>query len=177
VLLAHVPRRQHPAGEHDQHARSLCARRHRQRVAEVLRPVGLQRRGRAHGGRQHHGPGRRQQALQQPGRLLQRIGTVGDHDALHLGAREVVSQPLRQPLPAGVVHVLAVELRELLGLDRQRRGNDDAAQEFLHAQFPDPIADVVVRAGGTSGDGAAGPQQHEAAAGGHEGARHERDSG
>jgi hypothetical protein len=55
--------------------------------------------------------------MQEVGGLLQRVGAVGDDDARHLGPRQVVGHPLRQPLPGGVVHVLAVELRHLLGFE------------------------------------------------------------
>ena len=70
--------------------RAPGSRATRHRIEQVLRAVAQQRGGRAHRRRQHHRLGRRQHALQQVGGLLQRVGAVGDHDAGHLGARQVV---------------------------------------------------------------------------------------
>jgi hypothetical protein len=48
--------------------------------------------------------------------LLQGVGAVGDHHAGHLGPRQVKRGAPRESLPDGELHVLAVELRQLLGL-------------------------------------------------------------
>ena len=92
------------------------------RVGEVARPVGLAR------GRRAASPpvsttglAGGHDAVQEVRRLLQRVGAMGDDDAGDLGPRRMVGHPLREPLPGGEIHVLAVELRDLLGLDRARR--------------------------------------------------------
>ena len=82
-----------PANDDDDAARA-AARRDGDRVGEVLRAVGLQRRRRPHRRGQHDRLGRREHALQEVRGLLERVGAVGDDDAADLGARQVVRDAL-----------------------------------------------------------------------------------
>ena len=56
--------------------------------------------------------------LQEKGGFFQRIGTVGDNHAAHIGLRQMLGALQRQLLPHGKVHVFAVNLRDLGGLQR-----------------------------------------------------------
>jgi hypothetical protein len=61
------------------------------RVQQVLRAIGNQRGSRAHRAGQHDGLGRGQQRLQEERGFLQRIGAMGDDDALDIGLRQVMA--------------------------------------------------------------------------------------
>ena len=87
------------------------------RVGQVARPVGLARGRRPHRPGQDHRLGDGHDAGEEIGRLLERVGAMGDDDARHLGPRRMVGHPLRELPPGGEIHVLAVELGDLLGLD------------------------------------------------------------
>jgi hypothetical protein len=113
------------------------------------------------GRHQHHWLGRRQHPLQQPGGFFQRVGAVADDDAGHLGTGQVARHRLRQPLPGGHVDVFAVELGDLLGLDRlgalDRQGRH-GGQQIGHRPLRRDVADVVAGIGRGAGDGAARAQ-------------------
>jgi hypothetical protein len=69
----------------------------------------------AHGAGEDHRLARLQHRLQEPGRLLQRIGPVGDDDAFDGAIRQPMGASQREFAPNGKTHVLAVDLSHLLG--------------------------------------------------------------
>jgi hypothetical protein len=97
--------------------RATGRRGHRDGVGEVLRAVGQARGRRPHRRREDDRLGRREHALQEVRGLLERVGAVGDDDRRDLGPREVAGDAPGKRAPGGEVHVLAVELRDLLALD------------------------------------------------------------
>ena len=147
VDLAQVAGRMHTAGQHRQNPSGTGRARHRQRVEQVLRTVRRQGRCRTHRRDQHHRLGRRQNALQQPGGLLQCVGTVGDHQACHLGAGQMVGHATREKLPDRRAHVLAVDLSHLLGLDRgagqRRHQGQQIGQQIQQRALRGGVADAV----------------------------------
>ena len=96
---------------------ALCQRieRNRDRIQDVLGSIGRQRGRGAHGAGEDHRLARLQHRLQEPGRLLQGIGPVGDDDPFDGGVRQPMGAPQREFAPDGKTHVLAVDLRHLLG--------------------------------------------------------------
>ena len=138
---------------------------HQQRIGQVLRPIGRQRRGRTHGARQHHRLGRAQHPLQQVGGFLQRVGAVRHHQPGHVGALQVVLHARQQGPPHRRPHVLAVDLGHLLVLHMVACRHRNAVQQRLHANLASGVAGVVVAALGTPGNGATGAQHHHG--GGH----------
>ncbi|MCY1522475.1 hypothetical protein D9M68_573330 [compost metagenome] len=157
---------------HHRHALRARRRSHRERIAHVLRTIGRQRRRRTHRARQHHRLGGRQHRMQEEGRFLQRVGAVRDHDARHVGLRQPVRAACGQPTPGVGIHVLAVELRDLLRHQRHAGRCLDAAQQVRHAHLPRRVTDVVAAAGGLAGNGATGAQHHHAARLGRRGMSH-----
>ena len=160
VDLAHVVCAMHRARQHRHHAVRTGVLRHAHGVEQVLRPVGLRTGGRAHGGRQHHRLGGCEHALQEPRGLFERVGAVGDDDARHLGARQVVGHALSQCQPHRMRHVLAVDLRHLFGFERPAGERRDRRHQRGHADLRGGIADVVACARRRAGDGAAGAEDH-----------------
>ena len=152
---------------------AACRRRRRRRrarpasaataiaSARLLRPVGLARGRRPHRPGQHHRLGRRPDTVQEVRRLLERVGAMRDDDAGHLGPRHMVGHPLREPLPGGEVHVLAVELRDLLGLDAHAGRRRHRGDQRVDADGAGGVADVVVGRRGGAGDRAAGAEDDD----------------
>jgi hypothetical protein len=56
-----------------------------------------------------------QHRLQEPRGLFQRVGAVGDNNAAHVGVGESAGTTLCKRAPHTELHVLAVQLRNLLG--------------------------------------------------------------
>ena len=102
---------------------SGAPRRDGDRIGEIARPVGVARRRRTHRRRQHDRLGRSDDAGEEIGRLLERVGAVGDDDAAHLRPREMARDRLGEPAPDREVHVLAVDLRHLLALADERESS------------------------------------------------------
>ena len=101
--------------------------------------------------------------MQKERSLFQRVGAVSDHYALHLIAGQQLGHPTGQASPGRLVHVLAVDLGQLLKLQprppaRQRRY---ARQQLGHPDLRGPVAGMVraIRTG--AGDGAAGSQHND----------------
>jgi hypothetical protein len=61
----------------------------------------------------------RQHTVQEVSRFLQRVGAVRDDDARHVVAQEVMRHAVGEIAPDGEAHVLAVDLRHLLGVQRK----------------------------------------------------------
>ncbi|MCY1365044.1 hypothetical protein D9M69_518750 [compost metagenome] len=172
VHLLHIEAAVDRARAHHRHTVRVRRRSHSERVAHVLRTVGRQGRGRTHRAGQHHRLGRREHGVQEEGGLFQRVGAVGDHDAGHVRLRQPVCAARGQLAPGVGVHVLAVELRDLLRHQRHAGRRLDAAQQVRHAHLSGGVADVVAAAGGLAGNGAAGAQHDHAARLGRRGMSH-----
>lgn len=102
--------------------------------------------------------------MQEPGRFLQRIRAVGDDDATHLRIRQQHGAARRQRAPYANIHVLAVDLRHLLGLQRSTRRLRQArhgVEQCLHAELGRLVAHVVASLRGRPGDGSACTQHHD----------------
>ena len=161
VDLADVERRVDGAGDDDDDAARTGRGRHRDGVGQVLRAVGEARGRRPHRCREDDRLGRREHALQEVRRLLERVGAVGDDDRRDLGPREVAGDAPGERAPGGEVHVLAVELRDLLALDGDAGRDRQRGDERRHRQRRRPIGDVVVGRRGAAGDRAAGAEDDE----------------
>ena len=100
--------------------------------------------------------------MQEISRFFQRVRAVGDDDGLHIGLRQKMRHTLRQLDPDIEAHVLAIELRDLLGDEPavpktvQRQGR----QQVIHPDLPGGVAGMVQRAGRLAGNGSASPQDH-----------------
>jgi hypothetical protein len=149
VHLRHVLRRMHGAGECHDNPAGARRRRHCQRISDVLRPVGCVGAGRSHRTGQHHRFARRQNRLQEIGGFLHRVSAVGDHHALHIGLRQPVRAAFGELPPDLEVHVLAVDLRDLLAFHHHARRKRDALQQLAHAHLAGRVADVVLAAART----------------------------
>ncbi len=126
-------------------------------------PSGASAAGRTHRAGQRDGLGRCQHGLQEERGLLDRVGAVRDHHAHHIGLRQPVRAALRQPAPDVDAHVLAVDLRHLLGHELDALRHRDAPEQVGHPHLARDVADVVVAARRPSRDGPAGAQHHHAA--------------
>ena len=96
-------------------SRWVCG--HAQRIDHVLRPVGRQRGGRPHGTRQNHGLRRGEQLGKKKSGFFERISAVGDDDARYGLVRTGCQHSASKNEPGGMVHILAVHLRNLPGFD------------------------------------------------------------
>jgi repressor LexA len=143
------------------HAPRARVRRHADRVLEVLRAVGARRSGWPHRAGQHHRLVRRQHGLQEEGGLLHGVGAVRDDDAVHVGLGQPVGAALRERQPDGEVHVLAVDLGDLFGLQLQPLQRRQGAQQVAHADLRGLVIHVLLRRGGAAGDRAAGAEYHD----------------
>ena len=107
--LADVGRRVHGAGDDDRHAVRAAAPRDGDRVGEVLRAVGEARRRRPHRGGQDDRLRRRQHALQEIRRLLERVGAVRDDDPTTSGrARSARRAPASRRQVAKSMSLLSI---------------------------------------------------------------------
>src|SRR6185369_5669618 len=93
--------------------------------------------------------------------LLERVGAVGDDDRRDLRAREMSGDARGKRPPGGEIHVLAVELRDLLALEGNAGGERERADEGRDRQRRRPVGDVVVGRGGASGDRSAGAEDDD----------------
>jgi len=149
----------------------MCLNVHRQAdgIAQILRTIGLRRTGRAHGSRQHHRLVRCQHPMQQVGGFLERVGAVRDDHTADVRPSDVRGHSLGEPTPHRVAHVLAVDLRDLLGIEHQALLDPAPQPRHRIDQLRDPqlsggVADVVPRGGGPSGNGSSGSQHDHPAA-------------
>ena len=151
-------------GANHQHALCLTLTHHRQCIAQVSRSIRHGRRGWAHGAGHHHRFGAAQHLLQEPPGLFERVGTVGDDDATHLGPRQPMLAAPSQQLPGGMVHVLAVELSNLLTQQtvplQKRLQSRHSRQQRLNAKLRSGVLGKFGIRAGRSGDGAACAQNH-----------------
>ena len=69
---------------------------------------------------------------------------MGDDDRRDLGPREVAGDAPGKRTPGREVHVLAVELGDLLRLDMHSRRTRRRGDERVHAHGAGHVADVVV---------------------------------
>ena len=86
---------------------------------------------------------------------------MGDHDAAHLVAGQVVRNPLRQLLPEAVGGVLAVDLGDLLARQGQLREIGNRRQQGFDAELGRHVADDLGGRAGGPGDRATGAQNDE----------------
>ena len=84
-----------------------------------------------------------------------------DHEARYVGTRGVERHPLRQAQPDAGIHVLAVDLRDLLGLERGACQRRHRGEQRVGTELRGDVADVVTRLGGGAGDGAAGGEHDD----------------
>ena len=89
--------------------------------------------------------------MQEIRRLLQRIGAVRDDDAGNVVLREPVVAAQGKVPPHLEAHVLAVDLRDLLGHQREPLQGGNAGEQLPDAQLRGRVADVVVRRRGGAG--------------------------
>jgi hypothetical protein len=144
VDLANVARPVDDAGDDRDDAARAGGDRDDARVAKIASAVGVARRRRPHRRGQHDGLGRCDDTVEKERRLLERVAPVRDHDADDLGAGEVTLDGDGESAPGREVHVLAVELGDLLALDRDRGGQLQRADEHRDRQRSRAIAEVVV---------------------------------
>jgi hypothetical protein len=149
------------AGDDDDDAACTGRRGHRDGIGEVLRAVGEARGRRPHRRREDDRLGRREHALQEVRGLLERVGAVGDDDRRDLGPREMSRRRAGKRPPGGEIHVLAVELRDLLALDGDAGRERERGDERRDRQRRRPVGDVVVGRGGAAGDRSAGAEDDE----------------
>ena len=112
------------ASTHSQHAAGLRLACQSNGIGQILRAIAQAGGGGAHGASQYNGlvlpasgiGGAVQRQLQEKGGFFQRIGAVGDNYAAHIGLRQMLGALRGQLLPHGKVHVFAVNLCDLGGL-------------------------------------------------------------
>ncbi|MNV31128.1 hypothetical protein D3C71_1224270 [compost metagenome] len=164
VHLLNLPCPMNFASGDRQHTPCAGRDRHSNSIQKILRPIGRERRGRAHGTGQHHGfRAGVQHFVQKPRRLFQRVGSVGNDYTTHLGIFQVVRTAQRQRLPHLAIHVLAVDLGHLLRHQHAPRGLLQSGNSCK--QLPDPylrsgVADVVASLRGRARNGPSGTQNH-----------------
>ena len=159
IGLGDVARVQHGVVHRHQHPAvgrlRICRRHHR--IIQVERAIGAHRRRRPHRPDKHHRLVALHRQIEEIGRLFQRIGAVGDDEAVGFAAVGV--NFLRQRQPDLIVHVLRADVHHLLPLHVgdifQRRHRID---QRLDAQFARGIVGFRRRIA-AAGDGAAGRQQ------------------
>ena len=158
--LAHIVRGVDEAGEDDDHTVHRRIGRDAQRVGQVARAVGIARARRPHRAGEDHRLARRERdpenARQEVRRLLHRVGAVGDDEAGDVGSRRVMGDATGQEQPGRDVHVLAVDLGDLLGLDSDACWRHDARQQIADADLGRRIAQVLVGTLGQPGDRSTG---------------------
>jgi repressor LexA len=97
--------------------------------------------------------------------FLQRIGAVGDDDATHIRLRQLITDTLCQRQPDAVMHVLAVNLGQLLAVQCVAAQGIGQAwhrrQQLRHAHLRRGIADVVRRILSRSRNGATRAKNHQ----------------
>jgi len=86
---------------------------------------------------------------------------VRDDDARDLGPREVVRHALREALPRGLVHVLAVDGRDRLRFEPVPGQRRHARHEGVDAQRAGTVAGGVGGEGGAAGDRPARGEDHD----------------
>ena len=159
----HMPCAMHFTRRNSQHT-CCTGRQYRcHRVQQVLGAIGGQGCGRPHRAGQHHGFGGVQHFVQEPRRFFQRVRTVGNDHPLHLRVIQVVSTPQCQRAPHLAIHVLAVDLRNLLcnqGATCQSLQTGHGRQQLLHAHLRGGVANVVARLGRGARNRATGAQNH-----------------
>ncbi len=161
VGLGDVARIQHRVVHSHQHPAvgRLRIRRRHHRIIQVERTVGAHRRRRPHRAHKHHRLIALHRQIEEVGRLFQRIGAVGDDEAVGLAAVGVNFLRQRQPDP--IVHVLRTDVHHLLPLHVgdifQRRHRID---QRLDAQLARRIVGFCRRIA-AAGNGAAGRQQSD----------------
>ncbi len=165
MRFEHLARAVDFAGADHQHAARSRCRRHGSGIAQVLRPIGRQGGGGTHSAGQHNGfvyALRCQHAMQKPSGFFQRIGTVGDDDAADCRIGQMLLTALRQRSPHGKVHVLTVNLRNLLQQPRLAtiRRTRRTLPQRLHRQLGGGIAHVVASHRCRASNRPAGAQQH-----------------
>ena len=87
-----------------------------------------------------------------------------DHHGSHAVVLQVRMAALRQRSPHAKLHVLAVDLRHLLEIQRPLRSLRQARharKQILHAYLPSHISNVVTRCSGLSGNRAPRAQHHD----------------
>ena len=132
-------------------------------IHQVLGAVGSQRTRGTHGGGQHHGLRAMEHFLQEPCGFFQGVGAMGDHHTLHRGAVQVMLAPAGKLPPDVKVHVLAVDLGDLLSLDGSATctaKSRNRCQQVTHAHLRSLVADVVCGIGSRARNGSAGAQDH-----------------
>ena len=92
--------------------------------------------------------------------FFQCVGAVGHHDASYIVSRQMVLNAISQRRPHLKRHVLAVDLRHLLGLNIAIQPSDSANQ-LRNAQLSGGVVNVVQSMGSQASDGAAGAQNHD----------------
>ena len=146
-----------PVVDDDEHAASgrVLVRRHRHRVVEVERAVGRQGRRGAHRRGQDDGLARLGHEVEEVRRLLDRVGAVRDDDAVHVLHRGELVDAARELEPDLVVHVLRADVGDLLALEvRELLGLRHGGEELLDADLARRVAGLDVARGG-AGDRAA----------------------
>mmetsp|Transcript_16081 Transcript_16081/g.44715 ORF Transcript_16081/g.44715 Transcript_16081/m.44715 type:complete len:333 (+) Transcript_16081:405-1403(+) len=161
VRLAHLDGVMHPARQADDHAGGPRRQRQLHRVVKILGAVRRQRGRGAHRRRQHHRLGRCQHPVQEIGRLLERVGAVGDDDPADLGPGQMLVCRRGEALPGQEVHVLAVELGDLVRLQPAGRQRGHGAQQVVDVQLGGRVADAIIRAAGRTGDRAASAEEND----------------
>ena len=86
---------------------------------------------------------------------------MGNDNAHHFRPRQVRRHPLGQGLPHGMAHVFAVELGDLLGLQRHAAQSRHGGDKVRHAELAGGVAHVVARLGRGAGNGATGAQEDD----------------
>ena len=143
VELAHIECAVNSTGQHGDDTARPGRACDEQSIEQVLRAVGLKRCGRAHRRDQHDRLGRRKHALQEIGGLLQRVGAVRDHDAANLRPRQVSIDRDHELAPDREAHVLAVDLRDLLDLDRRASRRGDRSHQLRRPELCRVVSNVV----------------------------------
>jgi hypothetical protein len=160
MCLADLQPTVHLPGTHSQHPTHAGLGSQPQGIGQVLRSIGYQRRGWAHGAGQHHRLGWAQEPVQQVGGFLQRVGAVGHHHAGHRVVGQQSCGSRQQRAPHAVVHVLAVHLRHLFGAHRHAQRQRHAGQQLGHRHHTGRVAHVVGRVRGAPRYRAARAQHH-----------------
>ena len=96
--------------------------------------------------------------MQEIRRFFERVGAMGDDDAANLGPVQLRLHRTCQKLPSRKVHVLAVELGELMRLQLARCQTRYCREQIFDPQLRGRIADAVGGALRRAGDRAAGSQ-------------------
>lgn len=130
-------------------------------ISHVLGAVGCQCRGRTHRTGEDDRLGRGEHLLQEERRLLERVGSVGDHDAADVVLCQPMCTPRRERVPHLVRHVLAVKLRHLFGHERLATQRCDGADQLLYAQLRSLITEVVSGRGGGTRNGSTRAQDND----------------